>query len=88
MKIFGKDAEGEDYDIIYNYDIEDSRNYENIVTDDIDDKIESIRGTIGRGKCMICGSDDSMIYEGNICFICNKCGGSVHEDIYYRWLIE
>lgn len=51
----------------------------------IDDDIENLRGTIGRGDCVYCGAKDAMEYEGHICFICSKCGKSVHEDTYYAW---
>ena len=75
------------YEDIYNYAIEDEMKYEELdENEDIDDIIERLRGTIGRGDCIYCGGKNSMIYEGNICFICNKCGKSVHEDIYYRWI--
>ena len=76
----------DNYDDIYDYDIEDSRLYEEFdENESIEDRIEELRGTIGRGDCLYCGAKNAMIYEENICFICNKCGKSVHEDIYYRW---
>ena len=76
----------DEYDRIYNYDSEDSRNYEELdENEDIEDTIEKIKNTIGRGDCLYCGGEDSMEYEGHICFICSICGKSVHEDIYYRW---
>ena len=83
MGLFKKEMEGEDYYVIYDYDIEDSRNYEEFTEDE---NLESMRGTIGRGDCMLCGAHNSMHYEGNICFVCSECGESVHEDMYYRWL--
>lgn len=74
------------YEDIYDYGIEDNTRYEELdENEDIEDIIEKLRGTIGRGDCLYCGSKNSMIYEGDICFICKKCGKSVHEDIYYRW---
>lgn len=89
MGLFGRKKKGEDYDIIYDYDIEDSRNYEELdENEDVENKIDRIRGTIGRGDCMLCGAIDAMRYEGGVCFVCSKCGESVHEDIYYRWLVE
>lgn len=76
----------DEYDIIYNYDSEDSRNYEEFGTyDELDDAIEELKGCIGRGDCLYCDAKDAMEYEGYICFICKECGRSVHEDIYYRW---
>lgn len=64
----------DEYEVIYDY--EES---------DIEDDIENLRGTIGRGDCVYCGAKDSMEYIGDICFICSKCNKSVHEDIYYAW---
>lgn len=85
MSLFGSNKKDE-YDRIYNYDDEDSRNYEELdENEDIEDIIESLRDTIGRGDCIYCGASNAMEYEGNICFICSKCGKSVHEDLYYRW---
>lgn len=77
----------DEYDIIYNYDDEDSRRYEELdENDDPEEVIEKLRNTIGRGDCIYCDAKDGMEYEGNICFICSSCGRSVHEDIYYRWI--
>lgn len=45
--------------------------------------IDAMKGTIEKGDCLYCGEEDSMIYTGNICFICNKCQKSVHEDTFY-----
>ena len=76
----------DEYDDIYDYDIEDNTRYEELdENESIENIAEELRGTIGRGDCLYCGAKNAMIYEGNICFICNKCGKSVHEDIYYRW---
>ena len=76
----------DEYDLIYDYDAEDSRNYEELdENEDPEEVIDKIRGTIGRGDCLYCNAKNAMEYEGYICFICNKCGNSVHEDIYYRW---
>lgn len=75
------------YEDIYDYGIEDNTRYEELdENEDIEDTIDRIRGTIGRGDCLYCGAKNSMIYTGDICFVCNKCGNSVHEDIYYRWV--
>lgn len=59
--------------------------YDRDIDDDLSETIEELRGTIGRGDCIYCGGKDSMIYVGKICFICEKCGKSVHEDTYYVW---
>jgi hypothetical protein len=76
----------DEYDIIYNYDIEDSRNYEELYEDeDPEEVIERLRGTIASGDCVYCGGKNTMEYVGDICFVCSKCGMSVHEDVYYRW---
>lgn len=87
MGSFGSNKKKKDeYDRIYGYETEDSRNYEELdENEDPDDIIESLRNTIGRGDCLYCGGKNSMEYEGHICFICTECGKSVHEDIYYRW---
>lgn len=52
-------------------------------TRDVDEMIESMKGTVERGDCLYCGAKDAMVYTGNICFICDKCSKSVHEDIMY-----
>ena len=76
----------DEYDRIYGYDIEDSRRYEELYEEeDIEEAIERLRNTIGRGDCIYCGAKHAMEYEGHICFICSVCGKSVHEDVYYRW---
>ena len=76
----------DEYDRIYDYDEEDSRLYEELdENEDIEDIIEKLRDTIGRGDCIYCSGDNTMEYDGHICFICNSCGKSVHEDLYYRW---
>lgn len=77
----------DEYDDIYGYDEEDSRNYEEFSEgEDIDEIVENLRGTIPRGDCMLCGGKMTMEYVGGICFQCSKCGQGVHEDIYYRWV--
>lgn len=76
----------DEYDLIYDYDIDDSRNYEELdENEDPEEVAERLRNTIGRGDCLYCGSKNGMEYDGYICFICSECGKSVHEDIYYRW---
>jgi len=64
--------------------------YEDIYTDypEIDEfqmmkDIDELRGTIAEGSCLFC--DGKMVYTAKCCFICEKCGKSVHEDIYYQW---
>lgn len=73
----------DEYDRIYNYNNMDYEEPDE--NDDPEDVIELLRGTIGRGDCLYCNAEHAMEYEGHICFICSKCGKSVHEDIYYRW---
>ncbi len=76
----------DEYDLIYNYDIDDSRNYEELdENEDPEEVIERLKNTIGRGDCIYCGAKLAMEYDGHICFICSSCGKSVHEDVYYRW---
>lgn len=83
---FGKSKRKDEYDRIYGYDSEDSRNYEELDENEtIDIMIDRLRGTIGRGDCIYCGAKNAMEYEGHICFICSSCGKSVHEDSYYAW---
>ena len=48
--------------------------------------IEEMRGTIERGPCKFCNGEDSMVYHRNIFFLCEKCGESMHEDTYYKYL--
>lgn len=75
----------DEYDLIYDYDI-DSIDYSELDENESEDEaIEKIRYTIGRGDCLYCGAKNGMEYEGTICFICSGCGKSVHEEIYYRW---
>lgn len=76
----------DEYDRLYDYNEEDSRNYEELYADkSIEDLVEELRGTIGRGECVYCGAKNAMEYIGGICFICKECGKSVHEDLYYHW---
>lgn len=58
--------------------------YPEIDTEKLENDIEELRGTIAKGSCLFC-EDGEMIYTANCCFICNKCGKSVHEDMYYQW---
>lgn len=71
-------------------DLYDENSYESIYEleeeEYYDNAIEDLRGNVGRGTCIYCGGENTMQYEGHICFICTNCGRSVHEDIYYRWL--
>lgn len=77
----------DDYEDIYGYDIEDNTRYEELdENEDIEVTINKLRGTVGRGDCLYCGGKNAMIYTGDICFVCDKCDKSVHEDIYYRWI--
>lgn len=73
---------GDDDDIDYSeldgYEFEDSE-------EDVDEAIDRLRGTIGRGDCLYCNAKNGMKYDGFICFVCSECGNSVHEDAYYRW---
>lgn len=76
----------DEYDRIYDYDDDDdnSTNYEDPDENGTPEEVvEKLRGTIGRGDCLICGGRLIMEYDGNICFTCSKCGMSVHEDTYY-----
>jgi transposase-like protein len=76
----------DEYDRIYDYCIDDSIDYEELDEDeDLEEAVERLRGSIGRGDCIYCGAKHAMEYEGHICFICSACGKSVHEDVYYRW---
>ena len=86
MGLRGRGNKKDEYDRLYNYDSEDCRNYEELdENEDPEDVIDRLRNTIGRGDCIYCGAKNAMEYEGQICFICNSCGKSVHEDLYYRW---
>lgn len=66
------------YEFIYDVEEELEEYYFNAVNE--------LRGTIGMGDCIYCGGKNTMHYEGHICFICDQCGGAIHEDLYYRWL--
>ena len=57
----------EEYDLICNYDFEDSRVFEELNDDEDEDAyIESLRGTIGKGDCVYSGCDGEMIYTGMV----------------------
>lgn len=75
----------DEYDLIYNHSTENEFIDEIFENDSIEEKIEKLKGNISRGDCLYCNSNNTMEYEGHICFICSKCGNAVHEDIYYRW---
>ena len=51
----------------------------------IEEAVDKLRGTIAYGDCIYCGAHHAMKYEGDICFVCDKCGRSIYEDLYYRW---
>ena len=87
MGLFKSNAKKKDeYDLIYDYDAEDSRNYEELNENETEEEaIERLRNTIGRGDCICCNAKNGMEYDGYICFICSECGMAVHEDTYYRW---
>lgn len=72
----------DEYDEIY----DNNMDYEEVdENEDVEDAIERLRGTIGRGDCLVCNAKNGMKYDGFICFICSECGMSVIEDTYYRW---
>ena len=78
----------DEYDRIYDYDDEDSRNYEELdANESIDERIAKLKGTIGRGDCVYYGAKNGMEYVGHICFICKECGKSIQEELYYYWEI-
>lgn len=56
------------------------------IYNDVEDAVEKLRGTILKGDCLFCNAVNGMKYEGDICFVCSKCGNSTHEDIYYMWV--
>jgi hypothetical protein len=67
---------------------DDDNNYDPDADDEeatIKEAIDNLRGTIPMGDCIYCNAKNGMKDVGNICFVCSKCGQSVHEDIYYRW---
>lgn len=72
------DDSGIDYSELYESEVEED--------EDEDEIIRRLKGTVQSGDCMYCGAKNAMKYEGNICFVCKKCGMSTHEDSYYLWL--
>lgn len=65
----------------------DNHDYEEFSEGQSDEEIiEDMRGTIEKGTCVYCHARFGMKYDGSICFICSKCGKSIHEDSYYLWL--
>ena len=66
--------------------IDYSELYEGEEEIDYDEIIGRMKGTVQSGDCMYCGAKNAMKYEGDICFVCDKCGMSTHEDSYYLWL--
>lgn len=81
---FGKKKD--EYDYIYDNGDDSGIDYSELdENEDPEEAVDRMRGTISRGDCIYCGAKNAMEYVGNICFVCSKCGQSVHEDIYYRW---
>ena len=87
-----------EYDEIYNNDIFDNGDDEGIdyseldqyefeaTEEEIEEAINQIKNSgITSGDCFYCRGKNTMKYDGCICFNCTKCGGSIHEDDYYRW---
>lgn len=89
MGLFGFGKHKDEYDDIYDNDSIDYSEIDGCEFEDSDEDIEEainrLRGTIGRGDCLYCNSKHAMIYDGFVCFVCKDCGNSVHEDMYYRW---
>ena len=74
-----------DYDDVYDED--DQGYYEDFDTsEDPEEVIEKMRGTVVKGDCIYCGGKHTMSYEGDVCFVCSECKKSIHEDLYYLWL--
>ena len=91
MKFFkqflGKTNEYDEYNDIYDNGDDNGIDYSELdENDDPEEIIDSIRGTVTRGDCILCNAKNAMTYDGFICFICSECGNSVHEDTYYRWI--
>ena len=61
--------------------------YDDEFEDRIEEEIEELRGNVVRGACLYCHKPNGMIYEGDICFVCTECNQSIHENLYYRWLV-
>lgn len=71
------------YDDIYDDELDEYEEFDE--NESMEDAIERLKGTIASGDCIYCGGRNTMEYEGNICFICSKCGRSIHENLYYIW---
>lgn len=85
-KVIDMSKRGE-YEVIYDFEDDDSRNYEELdENESVEDAVERIKNSYGRGDCMFCGTVNGMIRENTMCLICESCGRAVHEDIYFRWL--
>lgn len=82
MGIFGFTKEKDEYDAIYDTEMDYSELDENEEPEEV---IDRLKGVIGRGDCLYCKAKDGMKYDGFICFVCSECGKTVHEDLYYRW---
>ena len=89
MGLFGFGKSKDEYNDIYDNGDDDGIDYSELdgyeFEESIDEAIDRLRGTIGRGDCLYCNAKNGMKYDGFICFICSECGNSVHEDTYYRW---
>lgn len=81
------DNETDEYDEIYEDHEDETDEYSEPDENDgdLEERIEKLRGNIGRGSCLYCSAENGMKYDGFICFICSECGMSVHEDVYYMW---
>lgn len=85
MGLFGSKKDKDEYDFIYDNGDDRGFDYSDLdENEDPEDVIDSLRGTIESGDCMLCGAKNAMRFD-TICFICSECGESVHEDLYYRW---
>lgn len=86
MSLFGRHKE--EYKPLYDDDFDYDPDFDPTDPDeneDVDAAIEKLRGTIQSGDCLYCNGKNTMKYDGYICFICDKCKMSMHEDMYYRW---
>lgn len=81
MGLFNSRKSKDEYEEIY----EDDHEYEELdESEDVEEVIEKLRGTIKSGDCLLCHGKNTMHYEGN-CFVCSKCNEAVSENMYYRW---
>lgn len=84
----------DEYSYIYGDDDDDDVDWSEIgecefmdTEDEIEERINGIRGTIGRGDCLYCYGKNSMKYEPAGFFYCDKCKSMTDEDFYYRWCL-